>query len=130
MFADETFASKYHLQIDTIKCYSDEKGLQFHIFDFNETEKCKNNSVFSRRHCLLADIMENWIENDFVYAIDSDVISYDSEADWQNPEENVDLVFYERWWNGEIVAGKSFQSTICHRRGLTLQSTDRLITAI
>ena len=46
--------------------------------------------------------MESWIENDFVYAIDSDVISYDSEADWQNPEENVDLVFYERWWNGEI----------------------------
>ena len=38
--------------------------------------------------------------------MDSDVIGHDFEGDWDwNQEENHDLIFYERWFNGEIVAG-------------------------
>ena len=46
-------------------------------------------------------------ENDFLYAIDSDVIAHNYEGDWQwNNEDIYDLIFFERFWNGEVVAGK------------------------
>ena len=50
--------------------------------------------------------MEWWRENDRVYVIDSDVIFHGHESTWKNPGENIDLVFFERWWNGEVTAGK------------------------
>ena len=107
IFADENFTFKNHLQIDTIKCYAYINGLQFHFFGFNKTPKCTHDNVLYRRHCLLAEIMENWRENDFVYAIDSDVIYHGNASEWYDPEENIDLVFYERFWTGEVTAGKS-----------------------
>ena len=46
-------------------------------------------------------------ENDFLYAIDSDVIAHNYEGDWRwNNEDIYDLIFFERFWNGEVVAGK------------------------
>jgi len=45
-------------------------------------------------------------ENDFLYAIDSDVIAHNYEGDWQWKNEDIyDLIFFERFWNGEVVAG-------------------------
>ena len=58
--------------------------------------------------------MESWAVNDFVYAIDSDVIFHGFESDWHNQEENKDLIFFERWWNGEIVAGKFNSCLLTH----------------
>ena len=78
IFADEIFESKNHLQIDTIKCYCLEKDLEFHIFSLSRTEKCQHNDRFFLRHCLLAELMEEWkdeTENEFSYVIDSDVIA-------------------------------------------------------
>ena len=83
IFADEDFQSKNHLQIYTIRCYSTKKGQKLHIFGLSRTKECDQNAVFHRRHCLLAEIMKNWNKNDFVYAIDSDVIAPDYEGDWQ-----------------------------------------------
>ena len=112
---DESFITKNHLQTDTIKCFCDKNGLQFHMFSVNKTRRCKHFSVFYRRHCILAEIMKNWNENDFVYAIDSDVISYkESSRNLQNPNENIDLIFFERWWNGEVMSGKyTYHFLIC-----------------
>ena len=47
-------------------------------------------------------------ENDFLYAIDSDVISHNYEGDWEwNNEDLYDFIFFERFWNGEVVAGNT-----------------------
>ena len=106
IFADESFTTKNHLQTDTIKCFCDKNGLQFHMFSVSKARSCKHFSVFYRRHCILTEIMKNWNENDFVYVIDSDVISYNgSSRNLQNPNENIDLIFFERWWNGEVMSG-------------------------
>ena len=112
VFADESFTFKNHFQIDTIKCYTDEKGLQFHLLAFNRTPKCNHSDIFHLRHCLLAEILESWSENDFVYAIDSDVIYHGYETKWNIPKENIDLVFFERWWNGEVMAGEQLYISI------------------
>ena len=106
IFADESFTTKNFLQTDTIKCFCDKNGLQFHMVNVKKRRSCKHFSVFYRRHCILAEIMKNWKENDFVYAIDSDVIYHGYETNWNIPKENIDLVFFERWWNGEVMAGK------------------------
>ena len=71
-----------------------------------KTAKCPYNIPFHRRHCLLAEFMKMLNENDFLYAIDSDVIAHNYEGDWQwNNEDIYDLIFFERFWNGEVVAG-------------------------
>ena len=72
-----------------------------------KTTKCPYNIPFHRRHCLLAEFMKMLNENDFLYAIDSDVIAHNNyEGDWQwNNEDTYDLIFFERFWNGEVVAG-------------------------
>ena len=81
-------------------------GQECHIFGLNATDACKHSIPFFRRHCLLAEMMERWNESDFFYVIDSDVIANVNEGDWQwDQEESSDLIFYERWWNGEVVAG-------------------------
>jgi hypothetical protein len=72
-----------------------------------KTTKCPYNIPFHRRHCLLAEFMKMLNENDFLYAIDSDVISHNYEGDWEwNNEDLYDFIFFERFWNGEVVAGK------------------------
>ena len=48
--------------------------------------------------------------------MDSDVIAHNYKRDWNwDEEEKYDMIFYERWWNGEIVAGgygvKNFKKT-------------------
>ena len=57
IFADEYFQSQNHLQIDTIRCYTDNKSFQLHIFGLDTTPKCNHSINLHRRHCLLADIM-------------------------------------------------------------------------
>ena len=49
---------------------------------------------------------QDWEENDFVYLMDSDVIAHNYEGEWDFEQEKIyDLIFYERWFNGEVVAG-------------------------
>ena len=106
VFVTENFKTKNHLQIDTIKCYSKIKGIDFHLIDLNKTANCNHTVEFYRRHCLLAEFMENCAENDFAYLMDSDVIAHNYEGDWEwDIQEKHDLIFYERWFNGEVVAG-------------------------
>ena len=106
IFADESFTFDNYLQMDTIKCYSEKEDIQFHFFGVQKTPKCRHSDAYFRRHCLLVEKMEWWRENDFIYVIDSDVIFHGHESTWKNPGENIDLIFYERWWNGEIMAGR------------------------
>ena len=50
--------------------------------------------------------IQDWEENDFAYLMDSDVIAHNYEGEWDfEQEEKYDLIFYERWFNGEVVAG-------------------------
>ena len=50
--------------------------------------------------------IQDWEENDFAYLLDSDVIAHNYEGEWDFEQEKIyDLIFYERWFNGEVVAG-------------------------
>ena len=108
IFADDRFVLNNRLQIEAVKCYCENKSLPLHVFSLKKTSKCKQNIAYYRRHCLLSEIMKNWKENDFSYVIDSDVIAHDYEDnhwEYQDLEKSYDLIFYERWWSGEIMAG-------------------------
>ena len=50
-------------------------------------------------------------ENDFLYAIDSDVISHNYEGDWQwNNEDIYDLIFFERFGMEKLLRVKFIYS--------------------
>ena len=105
VLADENFQEKYNLQIETIHCYTARHGLDFIVPTREEMDKtqCLEKTFYLRRHCLLSRIMETYPEGHYFVLLDADTIAFDLSRKFPLEEYlSHDLVFYERWWNGEV----------------------------
>jgi len=108
--ADLEYQDMYRLQLETIRCYAEAKGL--HLIHPSEIDmtichrnffRLFNGNVFFQRHCLVANIMEKYPEEDFFIVMDADTIAFDLDVNFPQEYLKHDLVFYERWWNGEVM---------------------------
>ena len=51
----------------------------------------------------LQPFMEKYPEEDFFIVMDADTIAFDLDVNFPQEYLKHDLVFYERWWNGEVM---------------------------
>ena len=107
--ADEDFAKKYQPLFEENDKYSNFYKYKWHIISGENIELCekRHKDFFFRKHCIVAEWMGNSLnENDVVFVFDSDVVPFrfdESLENWTSTDE--DVIFYERIWNTEIMAG-------------------------
>jgi hypothetical protein len=106
--ADANFAKKYRPIFEKNQQYADFHNYKWHVIG-TESKNCSElyKDFFFRKHCMVAEWMENSInKDDVVVVFDSDVVPYRSNESLQNWTSNSeDIVLYERMWNTEIAAG-------------------------
>lgn len=106
--ADANFAKKYRPIFEKNQQYADFHNYKWHVIG-TESKNCSElyKDFFFRKHCMVAEWMENSInKDDVVVVFDSDVVPYRSNESLQHWTSNSeDIVLYERMWNTEIAAG-------------------------
>ena len=105
--ADDNFEQQNYLQIESIRCYAARHGYIFLIANLDQSVSCNHHKdFFYKRHCALAAIMENLLEDSIIFLFDSDVVValLDVPLDHWIVQKH-DIAFYEREFSGEITAG-------------------------
>ena len=104
--ADESFQRSYSSLFDKMARYAVIHGYTWLVLN---SDLCEDSfsDFFFRKHCTVAKWMELYAERgDRIFVFDSDVAPYrsqDSLEHWLRLTE--DVIFYERTWNQEIMAG-------------------------
>ena len=108
IIADAAFQLKYRLQIESVQCYTDANNYNLIIPSDMEMdiEICKSPKIpnmYLRRHCILANIMEKFDNDDVFILLDADTIAFDLKRKLpMDIYQKHDIVYYERSWNGEV----------------------------
>ena len=108
IIADMAFQLKYRLQIESVRCYTDANNYNLILpsereMDIQICKSPKIPNMYLRRHCILANIMEQFVDDDVFILLDADTIAFDLKR--QLPLDiyrKHDIVYYERSWNGEV----------------------------
>ena len=123
--ADSEFAKKYRNQLSTQKCVAKRSGLDFILLDANNYTACKKyNDFFFRKHCAVSCFLKHQQKGFIAFVMDADVVGVPSNASlvpWFNLAKENDLVFYERSWNFEIMAGNYIVKNSEYARGFLLR---------
>ncbi|MFH4979804.1 hypothetical protein AB6A40_006513 [Gnathostoma spinigerum] len=104
----------YALALDTMRCYCKGHGYNYILLDLstNNTfdKACKHQHIWYRRHCVLAEILKRApaynTSGTWFVAVDADtgVINPRHKIqEWIN--DAVDIIFYNRIWQFELMAG-------------------------
>ena len=110
--ADESFQKRYSVLFRAMSTYASKYGYKWQVLGKSETDsECeeKHSRYFFRKHCIVAHWMEKATKpGDRILVFDADVVPYriDTSLDyWLNKTLEDDLVFYDRTWNSEVMAG-------------------------
>uniref|UniRef100_A0A7E4V0K6 Nucleotid_trans domain-containing protein n=1 Tax=Panagrellus redivivus TaxID=6233 RepID=A0A7E4V0K6_PANRE len=102
----------YEPGLNTIKCYAKHHGYQLHLLNLTDvpewTVKCNQTDVFFKRHCAVVDFLERNIKTiDYMLYLDADmgVINPTHMIQEYFKEDGVEMTFYDRYYNHEIMAG-------------------------
>ncbi|KAL7080105.1 hypothetical protein ACQ4LE_000335 [Meloidogyne hapla] len=105
--------SNYNLAQNTLKCYCQLNGYHLEVINTSEmveeTNNCKQKDFYFRRHCIFANFLSSH-SNDikFAFFLDADIGVINpnhSFEEFLEGKKDFDLIFYERIFNGEIMAG-------------------------
>ena len=105
VLADMNAKEKYKFQLETIHCYARTHGFDFLVPTKDEMKKtqCSEKSFYFRRHCYLSRTMATYPDGHLFVLLDGDTIAFNLTRKFPLEEYlSHDLVFYERWWNGEV----------------------------
>uniref|UniRef100_A0A0N5C710 Glyco_trans_2-like domain-containing protein n=1 Tax=Strongyloides papillosus TaxID=174720 RepID=A0A0N5C710_STREA len=105
----------YKVAISTIKCYAAYFKYDYILINTNGIkglyEECNQKDYMYRRHCFLARYMEdNFKDGDMILVLDADIgiINPSYVLEQFMPRNNEEIIFYERIFNHEIMAGSFF----------------------
>lgn len=114
---DDQFVKKYAQNVESMKCYAKKHGYDFVLInpaDKEYKEHCTQYNVFFfKKHCLVATFLQRQPAGYSAFVMDLDVLVMRSDLPldrWTKAhrDQDADLVFYERIWNPEVMAGNYF----------------------
>jgi hypothetical protein len=105
-----------YIGIDTLQCYVNHFGYQLHLVNMTDNPRysklCNQTDHFFMRHCILSTFLEDNKDTiDYALIIDADIGVINpchTIQEYIDPEESVEVVFYERYYNHEISAASYF----------------------
>uniref|UniRef100_A0A0N4ZZE1 Nucleotid_trans domain-containing protein n=1 Tax=Parastrongyloides trichosuri TaxID=131310 RepID=A0A0N4ZZE1_PARTI len=107
--------SNYDIAMKTMKCYALFYGYNYIILNINKyqnfTSNCKQKDFMYKRHCFLANYLKNNNKDgNLILFIDADigVINPIYKLEDYAPRREEEIVFYERIFNHEAMAGSFF----------------------
>lgn len=107
VLGDKKFQAKYKGQIQSLQCFTDANDYKFVILEGNEYRTCDQyGDYFFRKHCTVAEWMEDQSPNLQVAIVDADVVAVVLERGlekWANHDADVQV--YQRCLFPEIMAG-------------------------
>ena len=107
--ADNNFQSKYEALFERMESFANRHEYLWHIIGSSEDDSChqKFKEFFFRKHCMVADWAGRKTNpGDKIFVFDADVVPFRPQTPldyWLEMSE--DLIFYDRTWNNEIMAG-------------------------
>lgn len=110
--ADKSFQQRYDPIFNKMSTYASKYGYEWRVIGDTGTEpECEERFqvYFFRKHCIVAKWMQRETKpGDRVLVFDADVVPYRTHTaleHWLHLSSEDDLVFYDRTWNDEVMAG-------------------------
>uniref|UniRef100_A0A0N4ZHJ2 Nucleotid_trans domain-containing protein n=1 Tax=Parastrongyloides trichosuri TaxID=131310 RepID=A0A0N4ZHJ2_PARTI len=107
--------SNYNFAINTVQCYARQYNYNYKLLSANNenkyTKNCRQSDFMYQRHCILANYMvSNSNTSDIILFLDADmaVINPNQLLEDYIQKGNEEIIFYERMYNHEIMAGSYF----------------------
>ncbi|CAK5079996.1 unnamed protein product [Meloidogyne enterolobii] len=105
--------SNYNLAQSTLRCYCQLNGYPLKVINTSEmgekNNNCKQKDFYFQRHCILANFLSSHSTDiKFAFFMDADIGVINpnhSLEEFLEGTNDFDLIFYERIFNGEIMAG-------------------------
>ncbi|CAE8643117.1 unnamed protein product, partial [Polarella glacialis] len=105
---DHAFSARYAGQMQTIRCYCEKHGYNFHVLSGNEHTVCQQyrGDYFFKKHCTVAEFLESQPSGYVVAVIDADVVVASPERSLERwAHHDADVQLYDRCLLPEIMAG-------------------------
>uniref|UniRef100_A0AC34RN59 Glycosyltransferase n=1 Tax=Panagrolaimus sp. JU765 TaxID=591449 RepID=A0AC34RN59_9BILA len=107
--------ASYKPALDTLECYANHFGYQYVLLNMtnNGTNgNCPHSDVFFKRHCFVVEYMkENIGKIDYILFLDADIGVINpchTIQEYIDDDPNVEIAFYDRYYDHEIAAGSYF----------------------
>ncbi|CAJ0587398.1 unnamed protein product, partial [Mesorhabditis spiculigera] len=110
MVKDATNDENYRIAVNSIRCYAEIHGYAYYHIDYSKNKTlqrmCPQEDFLFARHCIMVDLMKGVPNEWFLFfGADNGVINPIRRIEEYLPAETtVDVVFYNRFYNDEIMA--------------------------
>jgi hypothetical protein len=107
--SDEHTRSKYVQQANALRCYANRHGYVFHILEPRHFIVCRSigNFFFGKQCAVLMYLIEN-SQLGWILVLDGDILIVNATKrieDFIPVSDTINIIHYERFYNGEIAAG-------------------------